>query len=134
MFQSTSVINVIGCSTNYDRNISWNSHRSEDDSGIEIPSFSTETRRLTHFGSGFKDRHRINFAAAERSNSFKLIRGKIQKKMPYSLMPTRRKSHNEIRLPPIQRGLTRYTKIMRRGNCIYIGKAASMALESGEFG
>jgi hypothetical protein len=128
--QSTTVINVVGCST-YDPNGSWISHRSEDDSGIDTPSFHYESRRLHFLPSGLREKRRITYV--DRGNSFKLLRGKVEKKVPYVLATSRRKSCNEIRLPPISRGLTRYTKAIKRGNCIYIGRAASLALENGDF-
>uniref|UniRef100_A0AC34GV97 Uncharacterized protein n=1 Tax=Panagrolaimus sp. ES5 TaxID=591445 RepID=A0AC34GV97_9BILA len=127
--QSTTVINVVG-GTPYDPNGSWISHRSEDDSGIDTPSFHFENRRL-HFLSGLRERRRITYG--DRGHSFKLHRGKIEKKVPYILGPSRRKSCNEIHLPSIHRGLTRYTKAIRKGNCIYVGKAASLALENGDY-
>jgi hypothetical protein len=128
--QSTTIINVVGCTT-YDPNGSWISHRSEDDSGIDTPSFNHFENRRLHFLSGLRERRRITYG--DRGSSFKLTRGKIEKKVPYILGPSRRKSFNEIRLPSIHRGLARYTRAIRKGNCIYVGKAAALALENGDY-
>jgi len=114
--------------------VSW-SHHSEDDSGFETSSAISDffPRR-----SGFSFHNRHKATHTERSSQ-KLIRGKIQKRSsiaPY--LPARsiirRKSIQELRLPPIlsSRGLLKYTRAFQKGNCIYIGKAAAMAMD-GDF-
>ena len=128
--QSTTMMNIIGNPL-----VSWSQY-SEDDSGFETSSAISDffPRRS---GFSFHNRHK---ATHTERNSQKLVRGKIQKRSsiaPY--LPARsiirRKSIQELRLPPIlsNRGLLKYTRAFQKGNCIYIGKAATMAMD-GDFG
>uniref|UniRef100_A0A7E4UUR4 Fork-head domain-containing protein n=1 Tax=Panagrellus redivivus TaxID=6233 RepID=A0A7E4UUR4_PANRE len=114
---------------------------SEDDSGFESASVvstiepSMALRNL--FNVHRSKRPRIaTYFSLDRDRVNKLVRGKVQKRAPvFSLGSSiRRKSIHELRLPPVisnssRAGVGRNTRILRRGNCIYVGKAATVAME-----